>query len=73
VNKSERKGLSELIQMNQGDETASFWTELGGKPMDYQFLCHVADDFNPPRSILYKVDLGQEFIELPQGTFITHC
>ncbi|CAF4427702.1 unnamed protein product, partial [Adineta steineri] len=26
----------------------------------------VPDDFIPSRSILYKVDLGQEFIELPQ-------
>ena len=67
LNKSERKGLSELIQINQGDETDRFWNELGGKPDNFQLVNHVPDSFNPARSILYKVDLGQEFIELPQG------
>ena len=67
MNKSERKGLSEMIQINQGEETASFWTDLGEKPANFQLTNHVPDDFTPPRSILYKVDLGQEFIELPQG------
>ncbi|CAF0945256.1 unnamed protein product [Adineta steineri] len=66
INKSERKGLSELIQINQGDETDAFWKELGGKPANYQLVNSVPDDFIPSRSILYKVDLGQEFIELPQ-------
>ncbi|CAF2532295.1 unnamed protein product [Rotaria sp. Silwood2] len=66
LNKSERKGLSELIQINQGEETDKFWRELGGKPQNFQVVNHVADDFVPSRSILYKVDLGQEFIELPQ-------
>ena len=67
LNKSERKGLSELIQINQGDENDSFWKELGGKPADFQLKNHVPDNFVPSRSILYKVDLGKEFIELPQG------
>ncbi len=71
INKSERKGLSELIQITQGDETDTFWKELGGKPVNFQFIHHVADDFLPPRSILYKVDLGKEFIELPQGCLLT--
>ncbi|CAF4516331.1 unnamed protein product, partial [Rotaria socialis] len=66
LNKSERKGLSELIQINQGDETDKFWNELGGKPNNFQLVNHVPDNFNPAKSILYKVDLGQEFIELPQ-------
>ena len=68
INKSERKSLSELIQMNQGEETTMFWNELGGKPGDFQLIQHVPDDFVPQRAILYKVDLGQEFIELPQGS-----
>jgi hypothetical protein len=67
INKSERKGLSELIQVYQGEETDTFWRELGGKPNNFQIVNHVPEDFNPSRSILYKVDLGQEFIELPQG------
>ena len=67
LNKSERKGLSELIQLHQGDENAAFWKELGGKPADFQLKNHVPDNFVPPKSILYKVDLGKEFIELPQG------
>lgn len=67
LNKSERKGLSELIQINQGDENDSFWKELGGRPVDFQLKNHVPDNFVPSKSILYKVDLGKEFIELPQG------
>lgn len=67
INKSERKGLSELIHVNQGEETDTFWKELGGKPANFQFINHVPDNFVPSKSILYKVDLGQEFIELPQG------
>lgn len=67
LNKSERKGLSDLIQINQGDETETFWKEFGGKPVDFQLKNHVPDNFIPPKSILYKVDLGKEFIELPQG------
>ncbi len=70
INKSERKGLSELIQVNQGEETDTFWKELGGKPNNFQLINHVPDNFIPPKSILYKVDLGQEFIELPQGKSI---
>jgi len=53
--------------LSQGDENESFWKELGGKPANYQFVAHVPDDFTAPKSILYKVDLGKEFIELPQG------
>ena len=71
VNKSERKGLSDLMQINQGDELDSFWQELGGKPPNFQLVNHVPDDFTPAKSILYKVDLGQEFIELPQGVFFS--
>ena len=71
LNKSERKGLSELIPINQGEETAGFWKDLGGKPADFQLANHVPDGFTPPKSILYKVDLGQEFIELPQGQSIS--
>ncbi|CAF0908368.1 unnamed protein product, partial [Didymodactylos carnosus] len=66
VNKSERKTLSELIQINQGEEPAQFWRDLGGLPTNFQITNHVPEDFTPERSILYKVDLGQEFIELPQ-------
>ncbi|XP_069761367.1 protein flightless-1 homolog [Narcine bancroftii] len=64
INKNERKGNAEIVQLMQSQETPEFWETLGGQPE--QITCHVADNFKPVRPKLYKVGLGLGYLELPQ-------
>ncbi|XP_048465259.1 protein flightless-1 homolog isoform X1 [Rhincodon typus] len=64
INKNERKGNAEIIQLMQNQETLEFWEALGGQPEEIK--CHVMDNFKPVRPKLYKVGLGLGYLELPQ-------
>ncbi|XP_043945529.1 protein flightless-1 homolog [Protopterus annectens] len=64
INKNERKGKAEIIQLVQGQETPEFWEALGGQPEEIKV--NVPDDFQPPKPKLYKVGLGLGYLELPQ-------
>ncbi|XP_067912198.1 protein flightless-1 homolog [Heterodontus francisci] len=64
INKNERKGNAEIIQLMQNQETPEFWEAVGGQPEEIK--CHVADNFKPVRPKLYKVGLGLGYLELPQ-------
>ncbi|XP_067859190.1 protein flightless-1 homolog [Heptranchias perlo] len=64
INKNERKGNAEIIQLMQNQETPEFWEALGGQPEEIK--CHVADNFKPVWPKLYKVGLGLGYLELPQ-------
>ncbi|XP_078096507.1 protein flightless-1 homolog [Mustelus asterias] len=64
INKNERKGNAEIIQLMQNQETPEFWQAVGGQPEEIK--CHVVDNFKPVRPKLYKVGLGLGYLELPQ-------
>ncbi|XP_038675571.1 protein flightless-1 homolog [Scyliorhinus canicula] len=64
INKNERKGNAEIMQLMQNQETPEFWEALGGQPEEIK--CHVVDNFKPVRPKLYKVGLGLGYLELPQ-------
>lgn len=68
VNKNERKGFSEIEMINQSEETPRFWQLLLGKetPPDEPIVEHVSTDFKPLVPILYQVNLGMGYLELPQ-------
>uniref|UniRef100_UPI00398F7FAA protein flightless-1 homolog n=1 Tax=Pristiophorus japonicus TaxID=55135 RepID=UPI00398F7FAA len=64
INKNERKGNAEIIQLMQNQEMPEFWEAVGGQPEEIK--CHVPDNFKPVRPKLYKVGLGLGYLELPQ-------
>ncbi|XP_007910122.1 protein flightless-1 homolog [Callorhinchus milii] len=64
INKNERKGNAEILQLMQRQEPPEFWESLGGQPEEIK--CHVPDDFKAMRPKLYKVGLGLGYLELPQ-------
>ncbi|XP_072337333.1 protein flightless-1 homolog isoform X2 [Scyliorhinus torazame] len=64
INKNERKGNAEIMQLMQNQETPEFWEAVGGQPEEIK--CHVVDNFKPVRPKLYKVGLGLGYLELPQ-------
>ncbi|XP_054155123.1 protein flightless-1-like [Oppia nitens] len=69
INKEERKNKSELIFCTQDSEPEPFWLELNsGKPFDEQLpeIIEHIKQFKPIDPILYKIDLGMGYLELPQ-------
>ncbi|CAG2114739.1 unnamed protein product, partial [Medioppia subpectinata] len=70
INNDERKNKTELIFCTQASEPPEFWTDLNsGKPLEElpDIVEHVnADAFKPYDPILYRVDLGMGYLELPQ-------
>ncbi len=66
INKYERKGVAELIQVKQSEETPAFWELLSGPPaVKLEYHEHVSDnEINIPK--LYKVGIGMGYLELPQ-------
>ncbi|XP_056391514.1 protein flightless-1 homolog [Hyla sarda] len=67
INKNERKGKAEIIQVTEEQETPEFWDVLGGQPEEIKPW--VPDDFQPARPKLYKVGLGLGYLELPQVNY----
>lgn len=70
MNKNERKNLSEIITMRQGDETEDFLKSL--EVEDISTISppteNACDTFVQIRPTLYQVGLGMGYLELPQGT-----
>ena len=70
INKYERKFQAELVQVKQGEETASFWEYISGSPAGEQSEIkeHVKENEinNPIKPKLYKVGIGMGYLELPQ-------
>uniref|UniRef100_A0A8C4R4D1 FLII actin remodeling protein n=1 Tax=Eptatretus burgeri TaxID=7764 RepID=A0A8C4R4D1_EPTBU len=67
INKNERKGQAEIVLLIQGEETEEFWEILGGQPSAIK--PHLPDDFHPSKPRLFKVGLGQGYLELPQVNY----
>lgn len=69
INKVERKNQSELIYVNQSEETLDFWEEFD-ESLDeisaHNFQVNNVIDFKPFSPILYRVCLGTGYLELPQ-------
>lgn len=72
MNKNERKNLSEIVTMRQGEETDDFVKALGvedittvGPPTE-----SVCDTFVQVNPTLYQVGLGMGYLELPQGNVL---
>lgn len=69
INKYERKALSEILMLTQGQETPEFWTLLNcpnGRAPEDPPMEHVTTGFNPIQPRLYQVGLGMGYLELPQ-------
>lgn len=74
MNKNERKNLSEIITLSQGDINAEFLKLLGVEdiidvPPPTENEC---DTFVLIRPTLYQVGLGMGYLELPQGNLFLH-
>lgn len=74
MNKNERKNLSEIITLSQGDINADFLKLLGVEdvidvPPPTENEC---DTFVLIRPTLYQVGLGMGYLELPQGNLFIH-
>ncbi|XP_061411442.1 protein flightless-1 homolog [Lethenteron reissneri] len=67
INKNERKGQAEILMVAQGEEPEEFWTTLGGQPDS--IVPHVPADFVPCTPKLFRVGLGQGYLELPQVNY----
>uniref|UniRef100_A0A5S6QHV9 Gelsolin-like domain-containing protein n=1 Tax=Trichuris muris TaxID=70415 RepID=A0A5S6QHV9_TRIMR len=70
MNKTERKGLSEIELFKQGSEPAEFWTLLNEDPNAIReaIVEHVSPKRTEHRPKLYQVCLGMGYLELPQVT-----
>lgn len=72
MNKVERKNQSELIYVQQSEETPAFWAEFN-EDLDEIASCsfHVEDaiNFKPYDPVLYQVCLGTGYLELPQVAY----
>lgn len=76
INKNERKSRCEIVQEQEGNETAEFWRLLAGEGEEEAVAAtatappppaeHVAGDFVPALPRLYQVQLGMGYLELPQ-------
>ncbi|XP_037955141.1 protein flightless-1 [Teleopsis dalmanni] len=69
INKTERKNKCEIIVEMQGDESESFWLDLGcdiSVAGTVKISQHVANTFVPTTARLYQVQLGMGYLELPQ-------
>lgn len=75
MNKNERKNMSEIVTIRQGDESSDFLKLLGvddittvSPPTE-----NSDDTFVQIHPTLYQVGLGMGYLELPQGIAIFVC
>lgn len=70
INKEERKGLWEIIVLQQGQETDDWWDVISSDCSEDDELPvirhHIPADFIPFAPKLYRVGLGMGYLELPQ-------
>ena len=67
ISKYERKGKAEVHMVYQGYEESEFWHLLGGIKLTEKVRPNELLQYRGPRSPrLYKICLGQGYLELPQ-------
>lgn len=67
INKNERKNKSEIVVEIQGDESIEYWKALGLEiAPEKNPIEHIDLNFTPSQPILYQIQLGMGYLELPQ-------